>query len=697
MKRSGWIMILAAVGFGLLVSASWADEGMWLLNHLPTKQLEKNYQFTPDPAWVEHVQKSCLRISSGGSGSFVSPNGLVMTNHHVAAEALAALSTAERDLLKNGFYAATREQELKCPGLSVMQLISIEDVTDQVNTGVKAEMSPAEQQEAQNAAITRLTAAAKEKTGLTPEMVKLYHGAKFHLYLYQGYDDVRLVMAPEKQIAFFGGDLDNFNYPRYNLDISFLRVYQNGQPLNSENYFKWSANGAADGELIFMAGHPFRTRRLYSMSHLEFMRDVDLPLVLDMYNQLEVELGQFIQRGADEARIGEEPLFGIQNGRKAFGGILQGLLSERIMQTKLEAENKLRKMVASHAEALKLTDSLSGWKDLDQALIDVRSYYDAYYLLENWRSRWGELYSRAKLLARITQQRTLPDDQRLAEFQEAVIKSQIDRMLSDEPVHPEREEIMLADALTRLARRLGGTHPVVVAALGGRSPTEQAARVIHGTKLQDRAVLQQLLDGGQSSVLASDDPLVRLAAVLEPLGRQLLDRYEKEYLSVETSAYAKIAKMRFKMLGENNYPDATYTLRLSYGTVQGYEENGRKLAYTTTIGETYSHAERHQQRWPFILPESWMQHKSDLDPAVPFNFVSTCDIIGGNSGSPVFNRTGEIVGVVFDGNIQSLIWDVQFDQQQGRSVSVHSAAIIEALRKVYNAQPLVEELIGKSK
>lgn len=685
---------LSAVLFALsiLPAVVVADEGMWPLNALPLDELRSRYQFEPSPEWIERVQKSCVRISSGGSGSFVSPHGLVMTNHHVGSDAIADLSTSERDLMRDGFYAKTLAEELRCPHLELFQLMSIRDVTAEVEGAVRPEMPPAEAQAARRRQMSAIEQAAKAESGLHPEIVTLYHGARYHLYQYKKYDDVRLVMAPEQGIAFFGGDLDNFEYPRYDLDCCFLRAYEGGQPAKTTPHLSWSASGAAEGELVFIAGHPARTRRMYTMDHLAFLRDVDLPLTLASYNQREVALQQFVAEGDEHHRTGMEDLFSIQNGRKALGGIYQGLLNPEILQRKSAREAALRQFVTSDPQ--RQAQYGSAWQELSTALKGIESTYPAYYLMESRRASLCRLFTIARHLVRAAAERPKPDGDRLEEYRDAELSSLEAALFSTAPIHDDLEQLRMADGLTRVARLLGADHPAAVQMLGGRAPADRAAELLSGTKLRDVDYRRQLYQGGAAAIEHCDDPMIRFARMLDPLARELRKAYEDQLESIQTQAYGRIARAAFAMHGERIYPDATYTLRLSIGTVRGYRALGADVPPMTKLAGAYQHAEAHHHKPPFQLPQRWIDRKEALDLNTPFNFVSTNDIIGGNSGSPVFNRNAEVVGLVFDGNIYSLIWDIEFDEQQARAVSVHSQAMIEALRKLYDAGTLADELTG---
>lgn len=685
---------LCVFAFVLVVAgAVVADEGMWLPNKLPSAQLKEKYGFEPTSDWLNHVMQASVRFGDGGSASFVSPDGLVMTNHHVGSEAVQNLSTKDRDYMREGFYAKTRDQEVKCPGLELNVLSKIEEVTDRVNAAVKPGMNTADAASARRVAMAEIEAEAT-KTGLQPEIVTLYQGARYDLYLYKRYTDVRLVMAPELDIAFFGGDVDNFEFPRHDLDCCFFRAYENDEPARIEHYLKWSEGGPKEGELLFVSGHPGRTQRLHTVDHLKFLRDVWIPLILRSYNQREVSLIQFASRSDEHRRQALEDLLYIQNGRKAFGGILAGLLDERMVARKAAEERQLRDFVNGDSQRKK--NYGGAWESLTVALDKSKPYYSEYLLLENRRTKLCRLHDIAAKLVRSAEERRKPDGERFEEYRDASLPALELDLFSTAPIHDELEQLRFEDGLVRLGRILGGGHPAVRDALGGIGAQTRASTLLSGTKLRDVAFRKKLYEGGSVAIEECDDPMIQFALTMDKHARPLREKYEKEFESIEKDAYAKIAKARFEMHGDRVYPDATFTLRLAFGVMKGYEETGKTIAPVTTFGDAYKLADSHRQEPPYNLPKSWLDRKDKVNLSTPFNFVSTHDIIGGNSGSPMFNRNGEIVGLIFDGNVHSLVWDFQFDEERGRALSVHSSAIIEALRNIYDAGKLVDELTGKT-
>jgi hypothetical protein len=684
------LLIGGAVALTLARSVARADEGMWLFDHLPRKQLMEKYDFEPTPEWTEHVMKSSVRFNSGGSGSFVSSTGLVLTNHHVGADTLHKISTAEHDYLREAFLARTLKDEQKSPDLELNVLQSIEDVTERVNAAVKPDMSPAEAFAARRAVTATIEKESLEKTGLRSDVVTLYQGGQYHLYRSKKYTDIRLVFAPEAAIAFFGGDPDNFEYPRYDLDICLFRVYENDQPAKIEHFLKWSKAGASDGELVFVSGHPGKTDRLNTLASLKYIRDVQAPATLDLLRRREIMLQQFSQDGDEQARIAGDDRFHVQNSRKAYYGRIAGLQDPEILARKEAAEVALRAKVESEAK-LKAACA-SAWDKIEQAQNVRRELAVRYGVLETARGFYSTLFSIARTLVRLADENEKPNSERLPEFGEAGRESLELELYSTAPIYDDLERAKLGDSLGYLLEKLGGDDELAQKIMDGKDPNARAAELIRGTRLKDVAERKRIAAGGRQGSAESTDPMIRLASLVDPYARAVRKRFEDEVDEIERQAYAQISRALFEIEGTSRYPDATFTLRLSYGTVQGYEDEGKFIEPWTTMGGAFRHAEQHENRSPWALPATWQSHKSQIDGKTPLNFVSTCDIIGGNSGSPVINRNAEFIGIIFDGNIQSLVGDFVFDERQNRAVAVHSAGIMEALRKIYGAKSLAAEL-----
>jgi hypothetical protein len=669
-----------------------ADEGMWLFNNPPRKLLKEKYQFEPSAEWLELLQKSAVRFDNGGSGSFVSPDGLVMTNHHVATDCIQKISSAGKDYIQTGFEAPTHAQEAKCPDLELNVLMNMEDVTARVNAAVKPGQDTAEAQKARRAVMNTIEKESQDKTGLRSDVITLYNGGQYQLYRYKKYTDVRLVFAPEKAIAAFGGDPDNFEYPRYDLDIAFFRVYEKDQPVRVEHYLKWNSQGPQEGDLIFIPGNPGSTSRLDTVRHLEFLRDRVNPYVMDLLFRREVLLRTYSEHGSENARRAQDELLIYQNSRKAYIGMQGGLQDPSLLDQKRAEEKKFRDAVLRDP---KLREAYGGAWDQVAATIDtLRGIYFDFDLLEGGRAFNSKLFDKARTLVRLAEESRKPNAERLREYAESQWDSLKQELFSDAPIYEDLETAELADSLSMYAGILGEDQELVQKVLAGKSPADRAAELIQGTRLTDVAVRKQLAEGGTAAIEASKDPMIQLARLVDPAARNLRKTVDEKVQEPRRQAYGKISSARFALYGTSTYPDATFTLRLAFGEVKGYMEAGKKIPWTTTLGGTWEHAAQHDSMPPFALPERWLERKSSLNLATPFNFLNTADIIGGNSGSPVVDRGGELVGIVFDGNIQSLVLDYTYTDQQARAIAVDSAAILEALRKVYGANWLLAELTG---
>ena len=689
---------------GLLMTGGLrADEGMWLFNQPPLERLEKDHGIRLTPEWLLRLQRSSVRFSSGGSGSFVSADGLVLTNHHVGAGVIQKLGDETHDYHRDGFAAATRADELRCHDLELNVLVSIEDVTARVQEAVKPAMPADEAVAARRAAMAAIEKESLAATGLRSDVITLYQGGAYHLYRCKRYTDVRLVFAPEHAIAFFGGDADNFEFPRYNLDVCFFRAYEDGRPARVPHHLPWSRKPVAAGDVVFVSGHPGHTDRAATLVELLAMRDRRLPHDLRALNRLETLYGAFSEEGPEERRQAAASLFSVQNGRKARSGILAALLDPRLVEQKRSAEAAVRAFIEAG-----LDSRPSPYARIEAAQADFDRIALRHRMLEGAEGFNSKFFANARTILRAVTERAKPDGERLREYRDSNRGPLELQLFSAEPLYDGFEIAKLADSLTALATALGPDDPLVQAILDGKPPRERAAALVGGTALgrrhqpeQAQAVQpdrrRELTDGGAAAVAASGDTMLALARLVDDEARRLRKVAEAAG-EVKQQTHAEITRARFAREGAAMYPDATFTLRLAYGVVKGIDAAGPDAcAAITTYAGLFERARLKRDTSPFVLPTRWQAMRRDLEAdaefmRTPFNFASTADIIGGNSGSPVVNRAGELVGLIFDGNIHSLRLDLVYDDRLSRAVSVDAAGIRAALRRVYAAEALLAEL-----
>ena len=683
--------IAVFVLLGALPLVGHANEGFWPFNRIPRAAIKQALGVDLSDQWIQRVQQASVRFPSG-SGSFVSPDGLVLTNHHVSLDLLHKMSTPERDYANKGYLAADRGQELKAADLELMSLQKIEDVTTKVNEAVKPGMSSAETLAARRSAIAAIEKDSQAATGLEAEVVTLYQGGQYHLYLYKKFTDVRLVFAPEFDAAFYGGDPDNFTFPRYCLDMTIWRVYENGKPFATKNYLPWSTSGVKEGDAVFTSGHPGATQRLNTVAHLEFLRDNALPLSIDAFTQIRNSLDAYRKLGAEQARQANDDFFGIENSLKSWHGQIAGLKDAATLNKKRADEKALRDRVNANAELkAKYADA---WDQVAKARASLPPYNLERVFLESGLGMYTQYFTLARTLVRWADENAKPNGQRLPEYADAR-KAAIERqMASEAPIHAGVEQAKLEASLGAMQQSLGADNALLKQILSGKTAKAKAAELVATTKMGDAATRKQLFAGGKAAVGASKDPFIELARLVDTRARELRTKYDNEVLGVERDAYAKIAQAVFASQGDAAYPDGTFTLRLSYGQVKGYMENGKQVTPFTEIRGLFIRGDEHKQKPPYKIADSWMKARASLNPTTPYNFVSTNDIVGGNSGSPVINVKGELVGLIFDGNIQSLPGYFVYDAAVNRSVSVDSRGMLEALRGVYKANWIADELTG---
>ena len=689
-RRFVCALVLALFSLQTVQFTARADEGMWTFNNIPRAEIKKKYGFEVTDEWLRKVQLASVRFNNGGSGSFVSPNGLVLTNYHIVEDIVNEVSTPEKDLAKEGFVARSRADEIKAPSLELNVLMSIEDVTKRINDAVKPGGSDAEGFAARRKEIAAIEGESTKATGLRSDVVTLYQGGQYNLYRYKKYTDVRLVFVPEFQAAFFGGDPDNFNFPRFNIDMALVRVYENDQPVHPTSFFKWSTAGAREGDLAFVTGNPGSTSRLFTVAHLQELRDTSIPIVLRLLERRETMLKKYMTGGEEQTRRAQNELNSIQNSLKVYRGRLAGLKDKALLDRKMREESALRKSIAANADRQKLYGD--AWDAIAKAHQALPSYAAERRVFDLGSGFNTNLFGYARTLVRLAAESAKPNAERLPEYTDARRASLELALYSPAPIYDDFEKLKVADSLAYMVELLGADNALVKQVLNGKSPEARADELIEGTKLKDVAYRKELAAGGAKAIESSTDPMIVLARTIDPRSRELRSRYENEVIGAERTNYAKIARALFETEGTKLYPDATFTLRLSYGAVKGYMENGKQVAPFTTLGGLYERAAGFKYEFPYNLPPRWMQKKSAVNASTQFNFVTTNDIIGGNSGSPTINKNAELIGLIFDGNIQSLVGDYIYDESVNRAISVDVRAMTEVLRKIFDANEIADEL-----
>jgi hypothetical protein len=689
MKKNSPRALLLNCCLALASGSALAAEGMWTLDNLPADKIAKEYGFRPSAEWGERVMHSSARLAGGCSGSYISASGLVLTNHHCARSCVEDLSTADKDYNKLGFLARTRKEEPACPGVELNRLDKISDVTTEVKSAL-AGLSGEDYVHAERAVTAKLTSAcaAGDPQRTRCDVVNLYHGGRYNLYRYHRFQDVRLVFVPEEDVAFFGGDPDNFNFPRYDLDMALVRAYEDGKPAVVKDYFPVNPAGAQAGELVFVTGHPGHTDRQLTRDQLELQRDIGETQRLIRLAEMRGLLTQYGKSSPEAARISTNDLFGVENSFKALTGQLQTLQDPAFWRAKNAEEKQLQAWFKTHP------DKLGGdpWQAIATADDEFRGIATEFRILEGAGGFWSQHFSLARTLVRGASQRAKPNTERFSEFSDSALPRQEQLLFSPAPIYPDYERVKLGWSLGKLRELLGADDPRVKKILGRESPQQVADRVVAGTHLSDIEVRRKLWSGGQAAIDASDDPMILLAKEVEPDALALRKRYENDVESVIRKNTERIAATRFAMSGTGVYPDATFTLRLSYGDVRGWQEHGHAIPPFTNYAGAF---ERATGVDPFVLPPSWLAAKPTLRMDQRMNFVTTNDIIGGNSGSPIINQKREIVGLIFDGNLPSLGGDFWYDISVNRAVAVHAGAIVDALENIYGAGDLANEMLGR--
>ena len=678
-----------AAAFLLPAAPALADEGMWTFDNFPLAKVNAAYGLKLDQKWLDRVQAASVRLTTGCSASVVSKSGLVFTNHHCVVECVQDLSSGDKDFVQDGFMTASREDEKKCPGMQAEILTSITDVTQQVTAAV-AGKSGQDFVRARDAAITAAEqAGCGDDPGVRCQVISLYRGGQYKLYRYRKYSDVRLVFAPEFATAFFGGDPDNFNFPRYNLDIGFVRLYENGKPAVTPQHLTWVSRAPQAGEATFVSGNPGSTNRLMTVSQLETLRDLTIPVGQLQRSEIRGRLIRFSEEGPEQKRVATDPLFGIENSFKVFFGQQFALNDKAFMDAKRAEEEALKAKVA--ADPKLAADIGDPWADIEKAQAAYANNYLRYRQIEGGAT-YSHLYDYAETLVRAAQERTKPSAERLPEYADTRLSLQEKQLLDAKPVDPALEETYLSFWLSKTREYLTTDDLAVKALLGKESPEGLARRVVAGSRLGDPAVRKALWDGGLAAIEASDDPMIQLFLRNDPAARAVRKAWETEVQGPTDAAAERVARAKFAAYGDAVYPDATFSLRLSYGKVDGWTWRGTTVPPTTSFAGLY---ERATGAEPYELAPRWIAAQGKVNPATVYNFVTTNDIIGGNSGSPVVNARGEVLGAAFDGNIHSLGGAFGYDGSINRTVVVATSAATEALTKVYGQTALVKELTGK--
>lgn len=666
---------------------------MWTFDAPPLEYWKRTYNFAPDQRWLDNVRLAAVRLPNC-SASFVSANGMVMTNHHCARDCTADVSPKDSNYIETGFAARSLTDEKKCPGLYVDQLISIENVTDKVRAGITG-ATPAEQAAQRTATMARLQAECGQATGLTCQMVSLYQGGMYSLYRYKRFSDLRLVLSPEDGIAAFGGDPDNFTYPRYDLDMALLRVYENNSPYRPTNYLRWSASGAGEGEVVFVIGNPGSTGRLNTLAQMEFLRDIGYPAQLAAYKRALTIYRDLMVRDTSAARAFQNQVFGIENSTKAVTGYRTGLLDSARMAQKRAFEAEFRARV--NADPALRARYGSAWDRISAAQRELASFNPLlrYYGFGPSANLAGStLMTMAAQIVRVASESSKPDAERLTMYRGPNLEAIKKALLAPREINPALERLSIAAQLRAAQQELPPNDPFLAAVLAGRTPEQVADAAVSGTRLTDPAVRRALVEGGPSAVAASTDPLIVLARAIDPLNRRIVARADSLNAIITSNAEA-IGQALFAIYGTALPPDATFTLRISDGVVKGYPMNGTLAPYKTTFFGLYERAAAFDHKAPFQVPKRWTDRRDRLNLSTPYNFVSTADIIGGNSGSPLINKNAEVVGLAFDSNIEGIANRFLFTTDLPRTVSVHSAGMVEAVRKMYDGARIADELQGK--
>ena len=669
-----------------------AEEGMWPFNMVPKNEIKSTYGVDISDVWLEKVRMSSVRFGAGGSSSFVSPNGLLMTNQHVGRGCIQKLSHGEENLLRDGFYAESYEEERVCPGLEVNQTIAITNVTEEVKKAAADVKKRADQNKKQKAKMAQIEKECVQDPSLFRcEVVTLYGGGEYHLYRYRKYTDVRLVWAPENDAKHFGGEKDNFEFPRMSLDVSFFRVYENGKPLESEShYFSFSKSGAKEGDVVFVSGHPGRTGRLASMGELRYLKETAYPFYVEWFTKMRKNYESYMEQGESSRQTALADWLRASNAEKALTGYLRGLQDDALM-TQIQARHQalLDALSKKGADAKKLKKA---WKEIDESYDGFTKHFTRWAVTEGYFSPRATAAINARHLVRLSGELAKKDGQRLREYSDSNLTRIELELFSEAPVDRDLETEKIAFSLEAMQAAFGKNDPLIKRLLKGKSPRARAQAIVNDTKLYDVKTRRDLYAKNASGVKSSKDAMIQFVKGYDKVARKYRKLYEDSVEATTRAQAGHIAAAYSQAYGRAMYPDATFTLRLSYGSVKGYDVDGKKISWATQVGDIYRTNRRWKNQEPYVLPERFEKNISNVNFSVPYNFVSTNDIIGGNSGSPIINQNAEIVGLIFDGNIYQLSNRFEYRSEKERAVSVHSQGMLHILKNIYQAKGLVEEL-----
>jgi hypothetical protein len=667
--------------------AARADEGMWPFDEAPVSRVKDALGVSIDSRWLDHLRDASVRLTNGCSASIVSRAGLVLTNQHCVVTCAQQISPPDRDYVNEGYLADAKTDERTCPGVQAEVLVGITDVTAPIFAAGAGKIGEefAAAREGAIAAAEQTTCAGDVRYRC--QVISFYQGGQFKVYRYRRYADVRLVFAPELDAAWFGGDPDNYNFPRYDLDCAFLRLYEDGKPAATPTFLAWATSPPQAGDPVFVSGNPASTERQLTVTQLATLRDIALPLLSVQQAELRGRLIQLGEQGPKMRRLVAGALFEDENTYKMLQGRLIALRDPALTAARERDEAELKvKLAADPRLSGQIGDP---WAQIDAAQRVYGLQFGIWHELESGAGGGSDLFRYAREIVRGAAERAKPTGVRLPEYADSRLPLDEKILLDAKPVEPVLEKLYLEFWLSKTRELLGADAPAVAMLIGKESPEELADRLVSGSHLADPVFRRALWDGGMTAVAASSDPMIQFVLATDPLSRAARQVWEEEVVGPIQDAGERIARVRYAFEGPGIYPDATFSLRLSYGKVAGWTDQGQETAAFTTFAGLYGRATGAP---PYRLPSRWTTGQAKLDPTTVLDFATTNDITGGSSGSPVVNAKGQIVGTAFDGNIHSIAGDFAYDGALNRTIAVSTVAISQALDKVYGDAALAKEL-----